>query len=126
MNPLFIEKTKTTPNVEFNKEKDIFSITGHSLPEDALKFYQPILNWFKTYIESPSQSTLLKFELEYFNTATSKVIFELISMLNVPYSQGFEVKVNWHYLEDDEDLLEMGQDYATLVKIPFEFTSYVG
>ena len=38
-----------------------------------------------------------------------------------PSSRGeSSVKVSWFYDVDDEDMMEAGEDYSALVKIPFE------
>ncbi len=34
------------------------------------------------------------------------------------------VKVLWYHNESDEDMFEVGQDYAFMVKVPFDFISY--
>ena len=40
--------------------------------------------------------------------------------------QGNNVKIRWYYLEDDEDMLEMGEDYADLVNnIEIELIPYL-
>lgn len=31
-----------------------------------------------------------------------------------------KIKVSWYYESDDEDMMEAGEDYSVLVKIPFE------
>ncbi len=30
------------------------------------------------------------------------------------------VVINWYYEEDDEDMLEAGEDYQSILKIPFK------
>ena len=126
MESLIIEESKTTPRIEFDQSKGIFKIKGKSLPEDVMHFYRPVIDWFQTYLESPNPTTILEIELEYFNTASSKIIFEIIKLLKVPATNGIDVKVNWRHNEDDEDNLEVGQDYASLVNVPFIFTPYTG
>lgn len=37
---------------------------------------------------------------------------------------GKNVRIKWMYNEIDEDMFEVGQDYAFMVKIPFDFLSY--
>ena len=126
MEPLIIEETKSTPRIEFDQSKGIFQIRGKSLPEDVMHFYKPVLDWFQKYLENPNPTTILEIELEYFNTASSKIVFEIIKLLKVPSANGKDVKVHWRHNEDDEDNLEVGQDYASLVKVPFIFTAYTG
>ncbi len=122
MSPLIIEATNITPKVVLDKEKGIFMLSGHSRPEDSVSFYQPILKWIKEYAENPNQSTVLTLSLEYFNTSSSKMVYTLINTFKEPFTKGFDIKVNWGYPSDDEDLLEMGQDYASIVPIPFIYT----
>jgi hypothetical protein len=126
MESLNIEGTKSTPRVEFDQSKGIFQITGKSLPEDVMHFYKPVMDWFQKYLENPNATTVLEIQLEYFNTASSKIVFEIIKLLKVPATNGKDVKVHWRYYEDDEDNLEVGQDYASLVNVPFTFTPYMG
>ena len=125
MEPLVIEGTKSTPNVILDKEKGIFQFIGNSLPENAMGFYHPIINWVTEYLTNPNPSTELTFKLAYFNTASSKIIYELIkqhvSLKNSPNA----IKVNWYYSEEDEDMLEAGKDYQDLTKLHFEFISQI-
>jgi len=121
MEVLSIEGTKITPTVLFDKSKGIISLSGLSRPEDGVKFYQPLMDWMKRYVEEPNPSTVFTLKLEYFNTSSSKMVFSLISLLKNIQAKGLEVTVEWHYLEYDEDLLEMGQDYASIVPIPFKY-----
>jgi len=126
MNTLIIEGTKSTPKIVLNKEEGTFLFSGHSLPEDAMGFYAQVKAWLLEYLTNPNPSTTFTFKMEYMNTASSKVLFDIICMLKDPHTKGFDVRVNWFYQEEDEDTLEAGQDYASLVKIPFLFTVYAG
>lgn len=125
MQALIIEKTKTTPGVTLDSSKGIFKIEGKSLPENAIEFYQPVMKWLQEYLLSPNPETVLTFEMQYFNTASSKLIYEIICLLKEPKKNGFDVKVNWCYSEDDDDTLESGKDYSSLVTIPFTFTEII-
>ena len=64
--------------------------------------------------------------MEYFNTTSSKIIFDIIYMLKTLLGRGLVASVTWCYPEDDEDALEVGQDYASLSNVPFNFTALVG
>lgn len=122
MQVINIEKTHNTPKVVLDKTKGIFKIEGKSLPEDVMSFYGPIINWLHEYLANPNPTTVLTFEMHYFNTASSKIIYEIISMLKEPFKSGKDVRVNWCYLEDDDDTLEAGKDYESLSKVPFDFS----
>jgi hypothetical protein len=118
---LNIEKSNLTPKVILNKESRIFKIEGRSLPEDVLDFYGPILDWFKEYINNPNPVTELSIKMEYFNTTSSKAIYEIFKMLKKLYENGYDTSVIWYYLKEDEGLLETGKDFQNLVGVPFVY-----
>jgi hypothetical protein len=123
MEPLNIKELKTSPQVIFDKSKEIFLIKGRSLPENSLSFYEPVINWLTEYINSPNPKTILTIELDYFNSASSKIILQIIQMLEIPVKNGYDIKINWSYQEEDEDILEAGQIYANLSHVPFLFNT---
>lgn len=117
MDPLHLEETQDTPKVVFNKANGVFELSGRSLPEDSIEFYGPVISWLKEYAKAPNDTTIFKFKLDYFNTASSKLILELLN--TVQNIKG--VKVEWYYFEDDEDILETGKEFEEQVSVPFEF-----
>jgi len=82
MEPLIIKATEDTPEVYFDPEKEVFEISNVSLPENAIEFYAPILNWLKQYKAAPNPKTVFDFNIEYLNTASSKQVFELIFLID--------------------------------------------
>jgi hypothetical protein len=112
--------TEQTPNVILNKEKGIFEFSGRSLTDNAVEFYRPIMAWMTEYAESPNSKTDLVFKMEYMNTASSKALFDLFA--TVQNIDG--VKIVWCFQEDDEDMEETGEEFSSLVKIPFEMRAY--
>lgn len=87
MTEFLIEQTSKTPQIELNQFTGDLIFTGKSIPENAAKIYEPVLNWVKEYIHKANPTTNLRLNLEYYNTATSiwltKIIKELIR-INVP------------------------------------------
>lgn len=115
-----LEGTEDTPKVQLDKSKAIFEISGRSLPEDAAEFYSPILNWLSEYAGQANSVTEFVIKLEYFNTASSKLILDVLSKLEEVKGS----KVVWYYYEDDEDMQEAGEEFSELVDVPFEFKTY--
>ena len=102
----------------------MFSISGKSLPEDVKEFYYPIIDWVAEYAKVPNQETNLKVKMDYFNTASSKMILEILEKFKEILDKGFSVVVDWYYQDDDEDMQDAGEDYAEIVEVPFNFISY--
>lgn len=121
MEVIKITGTDDTPSVNLDKDKGIFEMSGRSLPEDVTAFYQKILDWISEYVKSPNNKTEFNFKLEYFNTASSKVILDILLKFEEIVENGKEVVVKWHYNSDEEDMLEAGEEYADIVNIPFEY-----
>ncbi len=124
MKTLKIDRKEESPQVIFDKEKGLFEISGRSLPEDANTFYEPILSWLEEYSRNPASKTTFDFRLTYFNTASSKVILDILTMFEEMIEEGHELLVRWFYSKKDEDMLEAGEEYAEMVKVPFEMVSY--
>jgi len=120
MEPIIIEGTKKTPDISFNAETGILEIEGRSIPENSIEFYKPMVDWLDDYAKSPNDKTVVNIKLEYFNTSSSKCILDVFKKLEDIYKAKKDVVINWHYEEDDEDMLEAGEDYQSILKIPFK------
>ncbi len=116
--------TDDTPSVTLDAQNDLFEVSGRSLPEDVAAFYEPILDWLDRYSESPNDKTVFNFKLVYFNTASSKLLLDILLKLEEIYEAGNDVLIRWHFPDDDEDMEEAGEEYADIVEVPFEQVSY--
>lgn len=124
MDKLLIEETAQTPLICFDAQTGEMILKGRSIPEDADEFWIPILSWFESFMLHPSDSVTIRMDLEYFNISSSKRILFLLYKLNELVDLGKEAKVEWRYRKSDIDMYEVGQDYAYMVKVPFEFIAY--
>jgi len=124
MENLYIASTESTPLIDFNSETGILILEGKSVPTEAEHFYKPVLDWLDQYMKEPSASTKLTLKLEYFNIASSKRILFVLYKLNELVENGIEVTTDWLYHEEEDDMLEVGQDFELMVKIPFTFIEY--
>ena len=119
MKNLKIKSTKLTPDVFFSLKKGYISIKGISIPDNTHTFYLPLFDYLQKYSENPKDITYLKIQLEYFNTATSKFLFDFFKKTSEIES---DVIVDWIYEEDDEDIIEAGEDFESLISgIKFNF-----
>jgi len=116
--------TDDSPEVILDKKTNEFKFLGKSLPEDVKQFYTPIHDWIDQYVTDPNDETVIEFNMEYFNSASSKQILDILEKFAVLAENGKKVTVKWHYMEDDEDMEDAGESYADIVDIPFELISY--
>jgi len=126
MNTLIIspDEDNTTPKIKLDKTNNIFEISGNSLPEDVLTFYNPVMQWIEEYKKQPNPKTKLKITLNYFNSASSKIMLDLLTMFEELPQKGHEVVIEWHYMVMDEDMLTTGQEFQSLIKVPFVFIPF--
>lgn len=125
MESLLIEGTAKTPNVKFDGGQGFIEIKGRSIPENSIEFYKPLVDWLDRYSQSPKQTTKVNIQLEYFNTSSSKCILDVFKKLESIHKSNHEVVINWYYEEDDEDMLEAGEDYESIIRIPFKMIEIV-
>lgn len=121
MSPLIIKGTETTLTVTLDKANGIFEFSGKSRPENVSDFFEPIFNWFDGYEKQPNQETLVNFKLDYYNSSSAKVLLRLLVRIEELAENGVRSKIHWYYRSNDEDMKESGEDYASLVSVPFEF-----
>jgi len=117
---LRIEATKTTPFVMIDSDAGEIEIKGKSTPESAINFYFPLIEKVKKLFDDKTSVTV-NIALEYFNTSSSKCVFDLFRTLKKMEAEGKEVLINWHYEEDDEDMLETGEDYEDILQLKFNY-----
>jgi len=108
-----------TPTVKFDHTKGILEIKGRSIPENSIDFYKPLVDWLDQYAQAGVTKTIVNIQLEYFNTSSSKCILDVFKKLETVSKAGNEITVNWFYEEDDEDMLEAGEDYQSILKLNF-------
>ncbi len=111
--------TPKTPKLEFKFDTGLFEISGRSIPENSIEFYKPLLASLEKYVLNPAPSTTLSINLEYFNTSSSKCLVDIFRKLE-SIREMSDVKIFWHYEEEDEDMLESGVDFKKIIKVPME------
>lgn len=121
MEPLTIQGTDSIPTVNFNAEAGKLEIKGICIPENSQGFFKPLIDWVRSYANHAPPQTEVSLFMEYFNTSSSKYIFTMLEKLaDMHNDKKSDVKVNWHYDEGDEDMLEVGEDYNTILDVPFQ------
>ena len=121
----FITKsTEQTPYITLDPENGIFEMKGVSRPEDVNKNYIPVIQWFKEYKKAANDHTVIDFKFDYFNTATAKLLYDVLALLEEIKESGKKVLINWHYNEMDLDMKSAGQEFEDMVDLEFKFLSY--
>jgi len=120
---LHIKPTDDLPLVILDASKNIFKISGRVLPEDGNVFFEPILKWVSEYVKSPNKTTDFHFSLDYYNSSTARMITKLIVELEKIQEMNKDIKIIWEHLEEDEVMLERGEELKSISYLPFELRS---
>lgn len=122
MENIHIEGTVRTPFVKFDYEQGQLELAGRSIPENSIAFYKPLFEWLDEYAKSPKVDTIMVFNLEYFNTSSSKCILDILRKLETLKESPSKpnVIVKWYYDEGDEDMEESGGDFKSLINLDIE------
>ncbi len=115
-----IDGTPKTPTILFDINGGVLDIKGRSIPENSIEFYKPLVDALDKYSVATKSVTTVNIQLEYFNTSSSKCILDIFKKLESIHKSGSDVTINWHYEDDDEDMLEAGEDYQAIIGIPFK------
>lgn len=121
MKRILISATPKTPQINFDPEKGLFEIKGKSIPEFAEAFYNHLIEWTKEYSQNPQATTTVNLQLEYINTDSKKYLLEIVELFGKMHKKGEKIDVNWYYEEDDEGMMETGEEYEDLSGMPFNF-----
>ena len=119
MEALRIEETEDTPKIVLDPENNVFSISGRSLPEDSVAFYQPVFTWLQQYTEVAENDMDFVFFMEYFNTSSAKQIAKIFLLLEKLNEKVF-VQVIWKCRKDDVDMASSGMRFSKLLNLEFE------
>jgi len=121
MEKIQIEPTRVTPLISFDPEEGLLEMKGRSSPENSIQFYQAIIDSLEDYAKISENGLIANFAFEYFNTSSSKCLFDVFKKLAKIQAKGVNLVINWFYEEGDEDMMEAGEDYSDLLDLDFNF-----
>jgi hypothetical protein len=120
MEELRLAATKNTPEV-FLSPEGLIRIRGRSIHENVTEFFGPVENWVSEYIKLPAETTYVEMNLEYFNSASAKIFIHLLQKVTYVTLKDKKFVINWYYEDGDEDILERGEYFSSILDVPFNF-----
>jgi hypothetical protein len=131
MQKLYINSGPNTPEIHFSPDENIFLISGRSAPEDVRAIYYPVIREINTFVSdiiagkyslyTPENPLIFKVDLTYFNSSSTKFLYDIFSELKRLPPFGIQVIVKWFYDDEDLDMKEAGADIALLVGMEFTY-----
>ena len=126
INQQIIPLTKNTPEVILDPKGSI-KLTGRLIPENAEDFFKPIEEWINEYFKNPADITTVEIRLEYINSTGTVYLLNLIHKITYIHLQKNtkKFKINWHYNDEDEDMLEKGRFFSLDLGLPFNYIKII-
>ena len=113
MDNLYIAPTPTSPEVDFKFDTHTLSLKGESYPENAAAFYGDVIKALKDYLSQGANRRIeVNIALAYFNSSSTKMLFNLIGALDSAADNGDVVNLHWFHDEEDDTILEFGQELS--------------
>ncbi len=112
MTDIYIAATSDTPEINFKFSSNMLSMSGEAYPENGVEFFRPILRQLQSHLKSLNGDAIeFNFKLTYFNSVSTKIFYSMFELLN-EYAKAHPncVLLNWHHDEEDDTILELGQD----------------
>jgi hypothetical protein len=119
-----IRGTVKTPTIILDPGSGELIFEGRSNPENANKFYEPVIKWMEAYVAQPADRTHLKLNLELFNTSSSKYILEVLKKIRHLADKGHSFNVMWMYEDDDLEMLDTAEAFEMMTGLRFQKVSY--
>lgn len=107
--------------VHFDPSRGLIEFKGNSTPSNSLNFYQSIIMHLDEYMLSEEKGLIANMAFQYFNTSSSKCLYDLLKRLSSIHQKGRQVTVNWYYKIDDEEMREVGRDFSEIMDLEFNF-----
>jgi hypothetical protein len=127
---LFIEQTPRTPQIDLNQLNGELILSGKSIPENAAKVYEPVLDWVSGYINIARPTTNLRLNLEFFNTSSTiwlvKILKVLIQIKEPDYVLIIHIYLPIEDFEDFEESGDIDDTFSPLTDILYDSIPSIG
>jgi len=110
-----------TPEVNFDKDTNTYSIVGNSYMENCIKFYEPIKAFIENYESTGRNELNLFLHFNLLNSSSAVYLAQVIIRVSEIAKKGLKVNVKWAHDIHDEELLELGQKLSSISKLPFDY-----
>jgi len=124
---LFVEQSDKTPLIDLNHISGELILSGKSIPINAPRIFEPILDWVNEYVKNPRQTTNLRLNLEYFNTASSIWIAKIVKALTSISKPECVLILHIYFpVEDFDDIDDIKDDLSPVIDVISSATVSVG
>lgn len=105
------QKTGSTPYVLIDEAKGYIRFEGESFHENVMGFYKDVNDWLDNYLKSDFDILTFDCNMDYFNSSTAKLLLNMLLNMDEHATEKNKVVVNWITTEDNDIIIECGEDF---------------
>jgi len=128
MESLFLETTEensfTTPEVNFDCQTGVCVMSGEAFMNNSYEFFRPLIKWLEEFTTRISKQLRFIFKLTYYNTSSSKSLFEMLEVMKTFEDKGGDLIIEWHYDKNDTEMMEDITDLALSSEVNITLVPY--
>ncbi|CAN5396104.1 hypothetical protein BH10BAC1_BH10BAC1_21180 [soil metagenome] len=124
MNALIIEKTKETPEINFNPTTGVLQITGRAYSNDIYQLFKPLNSWQDQYLANPKNITTIELRIEYCNTIFNKLLLIFLETSKTVLTKNKQLVIKWYYEKGDKESMDDANHNSKLIDFPIEKVEY--
>ena len=106
------EKATSTPYVLIDEKKSYMKLEGRCFHENVAEFFKEVNNWLDVYLATDFGTFTFDCAINYFNSSTTKLLLNMLFKMDKHASEENQIIVNWITTEDNEIMIECGEDFA--------------
>ncbi len=120
MDALIIEKTKETPEINFNPVTGVLKITGRAYSNDIYQLFKPLNEWLNIYLAKPKDTTTIELKIEYCNSIFNKLLIIFFENCKSVIQKNKKLVIIWHYERGDKESVDEANHISKLIGYPIE------
>jgi len=125
MAPLDLQPTGSSPKVCFDPLTGILELSGDSYPENSFEFYSPVLSWLKEHLRE-TEALQVHFNIVYMNSSSIKCVLDMLDLMEEAEAAGKKILINWYYDRENPRALDLAEEFAEDVGVPFHIIPVEG
>ena len=123
MKPQNTYQRNDSPSVHINGEVGLVRITGMAIAHRPDQEYEELEKTILDYCLHPCSISSINIQLTGISTNASKWLYHLLKEIEKNYNTNKQFVINWFYQENDDFMLEVGEDYQQIIDLPFYLIS---
>ena len=107
------EKTNRMPGVSLDAKNHAMLLEGEAYPEDVAAAFEPLIKSISTTLANSGETPMtVKFQLQYFNSGSSRKILEIIKMIDAGDTAH---NIEWLADPEDDEMIDHGNRFSRAV-----------